>query len=86
MFLLEVLEHLDKDIEIILKIKRNTKVYFSVPNFNSEGHVRVFKNENDIVERYKDCFIFNDIFTFQIGKNKKKFYVSVLDASHGFQS
>lgn len=72
-FMLEVLEHLDKDREIILKIKRNTKVYFSVPNFNSQGHVRVFNNEKAITDRYKDYFIFENIFSFDLGKNNKIF-------------
>ncbi|WP_187442133.1 class I SAM-dependent methyltransferase [Sutcliffiella horikoshii] len=72
-FMLEVLEHLDKDIEIIHKIKRNAKVYFSVPNFNSQGHVRVFKNEKAILDRYKDYFIFDNIFTFNLGKSNKIF-------------
>ena len=72
-FLLEVLEHLEKDLEIILKIKRNTKVYFSVPNFNSQGHVRVFKTEKSILDRYKDYLIIENIFIFELGKNNKIF-------------
>lgn len=66
---LEVLEHVEKDLEILDRIeqvtiegvksmypqaeyKRTTKIIASVPDFNSESHVRHFKRKKDIHTRY----------------------------------
>jgi len=49
----EVLEHTD-DMKIISFIKSGTKFIFSVPTFDDPAHVRFFKTQNDIWERYKN--------------------------------
>jgi 2-polyprenyl-3-methyl-5-hydroxy-6-metoxy-1,4-benzoquinol methylase len=49
---LEVLEHIEQDREIISSIMGNKEVIFSVPNFDSFGHVRFFRDENQVKERY----------------------------------
>ena len=50
----EVLEHIEGDIDIIKKMNKNTSILFSVPNYDSKGHVRYFKSFNLIKERYGD--------------------------------
>ncbi|WP_214760492.1 methyltransferase domain-containing protein [Exiguobacterium sp. s146] len=49
----EVLEHIEDDIAILDKIKEDTTILFSVPNFDSPGHVRWFNSIFDIYERYR---------------------------------
>jgi 2-polyprenyl-3-methyl-5-hydroxy-6-metoxy-1,4-benzoquinol methylase len=46
---MEVLEHLDDDM-FVLKYK---PLYFSVPSFMCDGHVRCFKSNDDVFNRYK---------------------------------
>lgn len=48
----EVLEHLADDLELVRKVPAGHRLIFSVPNFDSDSHVRVFRNVGDIWERY----------------------------------
>jgi SAM-dependent methyltransferase len=54
--MLEVLEHIEKDLELIARIPIGQKVIFSVPNMDSFGHVRFFVDCAAISNRYDDCF------------------------------
>lgn len=54
--ILEVLEHIEKDIELLSKIPKKQKIIFSVPNRDSFGHVRFFKSAEDVIERYNKYF------------------------------
>jgi len=58
---LEVLEHIENDIELIEKIKPGARVIFSVPNFTEPAHVRIFRNQLQILERYGELIIFEEI-------------------------
>ena len=66
--LFEVLEHVDDDLSILKQIKSGTGILFSLPNFDSEGHVRVFKNPDQIVDRYKDILNIHQAFGFKISE------------------
>tara|TARA_X000000950_G_C13816028_1_gene619834 strand:+ start:387 stop:1010 length:624 start_codon:yes stop_codon:yes gene_type:complete len=48
----EFFEHICKDLSVIKKIPYKSNICFSVPSFDSYGHVRFFKNKNEIIERY----------------------------------
>lgn len=50
---LEVLEHIEKDIEVMNNIKDDTDIIFMVPKFDDPAHVRYFKNKDEVTERYK---------------------------------
>ena len=50
--LLEVLEHLDDDLDAVGRIPAGCPVVFSVPNFWSESHVRRFPQPRDVFDRY----------------------------------
>lgn len=66
----EVLEHLQDDIGTLRKIKHNSFIIASVPQFDFKSHVRFFKDEKQIVYRYGRCidiekiFHINNIFLF----------------------
>jgi len=48
----EFLEHVNDDIKVIESIPSGAVFHFSVPNFWTKGHVRIFENNNSIHERY----------------------------------
>lgn len=50
--LLEVLEHVEKDLDIMMKIPKGKLVLFSVPNFDCAQHVRYFNSLSEVLKRY----------------------------------
>lgn len=50
----EFLEHVEKDIEILQKLTTGKLIIFSIPSFDDPGHVRVYPNEEYIINRYSD--------------------------------
>ncbi|WP_343761091.1 class I SAM-dependent methyltransferase [Clostridium oceanicum] len=69
--ILEVLEHLEKDIDVLEKIKPKSNVIFSVPNYGGKGHVRYFNNISEIINRYKGFVKIKEIFEYTMeGSNK----------------
>lgn len=50
--ILEVLEHVEKDLELIARIPAGKKVIFSLPNMDSFGHLRFFRDGAEIIKRY----------------------------------
>jgi len=62
---LETLEHID-DIETISKIKSGITFIATVPSFDDKGHVRHFKNMNEITNRYEKFINFDKIEKFDI--------------------
>lgn len=74
--ILEVLEHVTNDFKLISNIPKGKTIIFSVPNFDSKGHVRYFNNINEVINRYKNNFDFLYKSTWATGKNttNKKFY------------
>lgn len=51
---LEVLEHIEDDIDVVKTIPGGMKVIFSVPDYDSESHVRRFKRFKKVRRRYGD--------------------------------
>ena len=50
--LIEVLEHIYKDLALIRMIPEGRLVVLTVPNFQTEGHVRWFSSKKQVVDRY----------------------------------
>jgi len=57
----EVLEHVEGDLEIIRLIPEGGVVIFSVPTFDSEGHVRSFPTPSSVQERYGELLAIDEI-------------------------
>lgn len=55
-YILEVLEHINDDKELLNSLPKGIQVVFSVPNYDSAGHVRHFKTYKDVEQRYYSCF------------------------------
>jgi len=49
----EVLEHLERDLDLLRLIPSGTQVLFSVPSYGSASHVRQFKRPQNVKKRYK---------------------------------
>jgi len=49
---MDVLEHVIADCEVIQTWRKGTNCLCTVPNFDSHDHVRVFRHEDQIHERY----------------------------------
>ncbi|MFA6572129.1 MAG: methyltransferase domain-containing protein [Bacteroidota bacterium] len=69
----EGLEHIEKDILFISKIKPGTRLIFSVPNFDDIAHVRVFTNEKDVIDRYGEFLNFNNFYCHCFDNDSKIF-------------
>jgi 2-polyprenyl-3-methyl-5-hydroxy-6-metoxy-1,4-benzoquinol methylase len=49
---LEVLEHIERDLEVVAGWKPGCNCVCSVPNFDQHDHVRFFRHEDEVRERY----------------------------------
>lgn len=66
---LEVLEHINNDLEVIEKIPKGCEFIFSVPSADNNYHVRYFKSFDEIKNRYKNHlkYINQDVFPTKYG-------------------
>lgn len=62
--MIEFLEHIDEDIKFMSLIPAGKDIIFSVPNYESKAHVRTFKKQSDIVDRYGDLISISEVFKF----------------------
>jgi len=70
----ETFEHINDDISLIKKLPK-TDIIFSVPNYMSENHYRVYENEEYIVKYYEGVMIIEDIKTFNVSDINKIFII-----------
>lgn len=49
---LEVLEHIEADLQILKTLPEGVHIIFSVPNFDAPSHVRWFTSERELKKRY----------------------------------
>ncbi len=70
----EVLEHIEKDLDVIKKIDSGKMFIFSVPNYDYKSHTRKFDSEIDIMERYDDLVDIKHIYRFAMN-NKNIIYL-----------
>lgn len=55
--IMEVLEHLNEDLNLLYNLPKNKGIIFSVPNFDSAGHVRFFNGMDQVLERYSEFVV-----------------------------
>ena len=68
--LLEVLEHIEKDIEVLRMIPQGSLVVISLPSYSAGGHVRYFASPKKVKVRYESILSF-DIEKSKVVRNKK---------------
>jgi SAM-dependent methyltransferase len=57
----EVLEHLDRDLELIALWPVGTRCLCTVPDFMAKSHVRIFPTANSVTDRYGALFAALDV-------------------------
>lgn len=55
---LEVLEHLDDDVDLVRRVPPGHRLIFSVPNYGGEAHLRTFPDVGDAWARYGHLLMF----------------------------
>lgn len=73
--LLEVLEHIEDDIGLLNLLPEGSKVIFSVPNFDSFGHVRFFQTREQLIERFEGAINIENVIEVSISCVSKIFIV-----------
>ena len=71
----EFLEHVERDIAVLNRIRSGTNFYGAVPNFPFTSHVRHFKSEGEVVARYEECFQNLRVDAFLANDRGKTFYL-----------
>ena len=69
----EFLEHIEHDINVLEKARKGTTVIGTVPNFPATGHVRHFKNTEEVLLRYRSILSELNV-TPIFSKAKRKIY------------
>ena len=62
---MEMLEHIEKDLEVIEKIPSRKTIIFSVPRFDDKAHVRHFTSKEQVQERYGKLIKIDDLMKYQ---------------------
>lgn len=73
--ILEVLEHIEDDLNLLKRIKESAQVIFSIPNFDSRAHVRWFENEEKIIQRYSEIVDILSIHEVTYANTSNKIYL-----------
>jgi len=66
---LEVLEHIENDLDVIDSLPSDKNLLMTVPNYNSFGHLRIFKNEQEVKKRYERFFKSISVEPIQLASN-----------------
>jgi len=69
----EVLEHLEDDLGLVGRIPPGHRFLFTVPNFDSAAHVRIFTRVGDLWERYAGLLTFRS--WTMVGSERKGIHV-----------
>lgn len=72
---MELLEHVEFDLEVLQKIKPGIKVFATVPNFPYISHVRHFVKEQAVSERYSHLFSDFSVSSFLENLEGKRFFL-----------
>jgi len=71
----EVLEHIEDDLSILKRLKKDKRIYLTVPNYMSKGHVRCFENTEQIIDRYNPYIRMGVPSLFKIGNKGNIIYL-----------
>jgi SAM-dependent methyltransferase len=73
----EVLEHITDDLLVVARFRPRKRCIFSVPSYNSAGHVRFFDDVASVAERYGRYFDALDVAAFPIvGTENKRIFLA----------
>jgi 2-polyprenyl-3-methyl-5-hydroxy-6-metoxy-1,4-benzoquinol methylase len=72
----EVLEHIADDFSVVRRFRPETRCLFSVPSYNSEGHVRFFRHQRRVKQRYERYFLSLRITGFRTGYRSNTIFLA----------
>jgi ubiquinone/menaquinone biosynthesis C-methylase UbiE len=73
--MMEFLEHVDRDLEVLQRVHQGTVLLGTVPDFAARGHVRHFKNEAEVRQRYEPMFRELDVTPLLANDRGKTYYI-----------
>ena len=71
---IEFLEHIEEDLEILSSVPSGKKVVLTVPKYWCEGHVRVFRTQNEASTRYGGLIDIESLDIIGLGKTTGRMY------------
>ena len=71
----EVLEHVQKDLALLQRIRPGTQMLLSVPNFDDPYHVRYFTSEEQDRERYGRVMRISNISVSALNEKNCLYYI-----------
>ncbi len=71
----EVLEHITEDLSVVENIPSGKRFIFSVPNYWTKGHVRVYESSEEIVKRYSELLDIKAIYPIKMNNENTIFLV-----------
>lgn len=72
---LEFLEHVDRDLEVLERVRPGVTVLATVPNFPGEGHVRHFVTADSVEARYGPLFTQLEVTEILANPEGKKYFI-----------
>ena len=81
--LIEVLEHIDEDLEVLNSVPEGKKIVLTVPKYWCEGHVRVFRTPNEVSTRYGTLIDIDSLSTIAHGKASERLWGPHGPRTHG---
>lgn len=73
---IEVLEHVEDDIALLSFVPSGVRIVLSVPNFDSEAHVRTFATKEDVVARYSSVMEFEAHTTLSFSAHPRVWHIA----------
>lgn len=73
--ILEFLEHVERELDVLSRIRSGTAVIATVPNFPAQGHVRHFQSIDEVHARYGEVLSGLDVMTILSNPNGSTFYL-----------
>ena len=72
---MEFLEHVERDLQVLERLRPGTLVLATVPNFEAAGHVRSFDTAEDVKQRYGHLLRELDVVALLANKQGKTYYI-----------
>jgi 2-polyprenyl-3-methyl-5-hydroxy-6-metoxy-1,4-benzoquinol methylase len=73
--MMEFLEHIERDIDVLQRVRPGTIVLATVPNFPAAGHVRRFASVGEVQARYGAIFARLDVASILANKRGTTYYI-----------
>jgi SAM-dependent methyltransferase len=73
--MMEFLEHIERDLEVLSRIRAGSFVLGTVPNFPAAGHVRHFKDCEEVRARYEPLFASLEVYDILADEKGRRHFI-----------